>query len=674
MPLASTDVESTEDLIHGVAVADPYRWLENRSSSKTAQWLVFQQEMCESYFHNLPYVDSLRARVTAYLDVDIVDQPSQTGLKQFYRRRRKGSEQACICVRDLITCQETVLVDPKLMGSTTSIEIRRISEDASLLAYQIKHGGEDASEIHFVDVESGRLLPDRLPRGHSRGFVFNSDTTGFYYCHEIPGRVGRHELRFHSFGADADDDQTVFSLPRTIRSRLVLLADDIHLGALYLQEQDGIPRIDLYLSSRASFQKWSLLAAGKPLPYMPFLRCGRVFAITYEGAPNGSIIELSEDGSVRATIVPERTLPLGQCATTANHIYVSYLQFPNTSVSSWDYAGRYHGEVSCPTRSTVRLLPAFTNNAEILFYSVDSFTQAPAIFSHDPQKGCTTRWHQRSAPIDDSNYSVREATYPSKDGTTIPISLVARKDVNIDVPHCTIMTGYGGFGFSMTPQFTVLVAVMLEAGVVFALPNIRGGGEFGAGWHDAARGKRRQVAFDDFISAAAWLCSRGTTTPKRLAIFGGSNSGLLVGAAITQRPDLFQAAVCVAPLLDMVRYERFDRAHKWRVEYGTVDNLEDFLALLAYSPYHHVNDNLNYPSMLFVTGDKDDRCDPAHVRKMVARLQNRPKQTSPILLDYSEDRGHSPVLPLTTRIEALSRRLAFLYEQLCIELNTGDIS
>jgi prolyl oligopeptidase len=255
--------------------------------------------------------------------------------------------------------------------------------------------------------------------------------------------------------------------------------------------------------------------------------------------------------------------------------------------------------------------------------------------------------------------------YRSKDGVMVPITIASPGQMRPKLERPLIMTSYGGFGVSMTPQFSVLVAIMIELGASFALPHIRGGGEFGKAWHDAARRQNRQTAFDDFISAGEWLCSSQITTPERLAIFGGSNSGLLVGAAITQRPDLFRAALCIAPLLDMVRYERFDQAAKWTQEFGTVDDPEDFAVLHAYSPYHHVAENISYPSVLFVSGDQDDRCNPAHVRKMAARLQERCVQRSAVIVDYSKERGHSPVLPLSVRIEALARRIAFL----CRELN-----
>jgi prolyl oligopeptidase len=233
------------------------------------------------------------------------------------------------------------------------------------------------------------------------------------------------------------------------------------------------------------------------------------------------------------------------------------------------------------------------------------------------------------------------------------------------------MTSYGGFGVSVTSKFSPLAAIMMELGATFALPHIRGGGDFGKAWHDAGRTRKRQAAFDDFIGAAEWLCQQGVTTPKLLGIFGSSNSGLLVGAVMTQRPELFGAVVCVSPLLDMVRYEAFDRAAQWRSEYGTTDDPEDFKALFAYSPYHRVADDVNYPATLFVSGDKDERCNPAHVRKMAALLQERPAQRSPVIVDYSQERGHSPVLPLSIRVRALARRIAFLCREQQIAITDG---
>jgi prolyl oligopeptidase len=277
-------------------------------------------------------------------------------------------------------------------------------------------------------------------------------------------------------------------------------------------------------------------------------------------------------------------------------------------------------------------------------------------------------WSQRHAPPPITPYVSREFTYSSNDGTDISITLLGPEDETLLRGRPTIMTAYGGFGVTVTPRFSTFVSVLLDLGFLFALPQIRGGGAYGEPWHEAARGRNRQVAINDFINAAEWLCNQGFTSPAKLAIFGGSNSGILVGAAITRRPDLFRAAICTAPLLDMVRYHLFDRARVWADEYGTSNDPDDFRALLAYSPYHNVREDTNYPAVLFVCGDKDTRCNPAHARKMAARLGSRPAQKHTVLLDYSMERGHSPTLPLSVRVDGLVRRIAFLCRELGVPI------
>jgi len=254
------------------------------------------------------------------------------------------------------------------------------------------------------------------------------------------------------------------------------------------------------------------------------------------------------------------------------------------------------------------------------------------------------------------------------------MSLVGLEGMNKDLPRPVVMTAYGGFGVTLTPQFSVFVTVLMECGFFLAIPEIRGGADRGRLWYEAARARNRQIAFDDFIAAADWLCSEGITDSSKLAIFGGSNSGILVGAALTQRPDLFRAALCVAPLLDMVRYHLFDRARIWANEYGTAEDQDDFRALFAYSPYHHIDDNVNYPAVLFVCGDQDTRCNPAHARKMTARLEGRPAQQYPILIDHSPERGHAPTMPLSVRAEALTNRIAFICHELAVPAPQGGTS
>ena len=329
----------------------------------------------------------------------------------------------------------------------------------------------------------------------------------------------------------------------------------------------------------------------------------------------------------------------------------------------FDLNGRELGELPIRADETLRMVGGLAGGDE-LFLETESFTEPISIFRYSPKCNEKTLWTKRSTPFDPGDYGQFRSSYLSKDGTRIPMFLVGRSDVLEKANNPMIMTSYGGFGKSMTPQFSVFVAFLMERGCIFVLPNIRGGSEFGVEWHNAAKRRNRQTSYDDFFSAAEWLIKTGRTTASKLAIFGGSNSGLLVGAALTQRPELFRAAVCISPLLDMLRYHLFDNAQIWKDEFGTADDLEDFLAISAYSPYHCVRRSVAYPAALFVSGDADQNCNPLHARKMTARLQAANVSDHPIFLDYSKFRGHAPVLPLSERIEALTDRMAFLCDQL----------
>jgi prolyl oligopeptidase len=677
MPIGTLTHEPAVDILHGVTVVDPFRWLEDRNSPETQEWIATQQEIHNRYFSALSNLDPLSARVREYLNVDVVEQPTQIGQQVFFRRRRKDEEQSSLWVQDARTGVERVLVDPSPEGPFTAVTIHRISEDGTLLAYEHRNGGEKPAAIHFIDVESGQTLEDHLFAGYPRGLVFASDNIGVYFCHETPTDIEDsqpHEIRYHRMGSPATLDRVLLSLPRQAGSRMVLLSDEQNLGAVLAHAVNDEMKIDLYRASRSADTRWTAVFVERTAPYGPIFRNGQMYVYSNDGAPNGHILALSDDGREGRVIVPAWKVPIYGLHIFRNRIFVTYLIDLESVVRIWSFEGTFLGTMPTPKDGSFALLRGYSDSSDALFSTYESFHQLPVILRFDERGNENRPWTQSYSAAAHDRFEVRRTTYPSKDGTTVPMFLVAFRGAGTAAARPAILTAYGGFGMCMTPRFSVLVAVLLELGAVFALPNIRGGAEFGKDWHDAARGRRRQAAYDDFIAAAEWLCAERITSPQRLGIFGGSNSGLLVGAAMTQRPDLFQAVLCLAPILDMVRYERFGDARKWRNEYGTVDNLEEFNALYAYSPYHHVSETLDYPATLFVCGDKDSVCDPAHSRKMAARLQERGAQCNPILVDYSAERGHTAVLPLSMRVEALARRVAFLCNQLGITIPNGDVS
>jgi prolyl oligopeptidase len=667
MPLSTPSFCPVEEVLHGVPVSDPYRWLEDRSLPETKQWIEVQREQCRAYFSSCDTLKALRNRVQEFLNVEVVDQPVKAGGHYFYRRRNRDQEQACIYVQKTDTGVERLLVDPSSEGPFTSVGIHRIADDAGLLAYEVKHGGGDTKEIHMVDVGGGSILPDSTGTGYARGFAFASGKDGFYYCQESAHATGDHLILFHPLFGPVGN-RAVFAKARVPGSRLLLIADEIRLGAIWIHGRGEGAVCDLFLASRERDDDWQPVFVNKKVPHLPILHLGRIFVLSYESAPNGQIIELAQDGREIHTVVQKSETPPRQIVIAGGRFFVSYLINGRSSTHSWTLEGEDFGEIDIPTDGTIQLLPQLSSPGASMFYAHESFTQPLRIFEYRTGIEKSSPLFDHLRPLDQQSVEVRELSFAAKDGTSIPITLVGHNGAKHTSIQPAIMTSYGGFGVPMTPKFSVLATIMMELGAVFVLPHIRGGGEFGKSWHDAGRARNRQTAIDDFISAAEWLCAEGITDPSKLAIFGGSNSGLLVGAAMTQRPGLFHAILCVAPLLDMVRYERFDQAVKWQLEYGSVDSAEDFHALHAYSPYHNIQDNVDYPATLFVSGDRDDRCNPAHVRKMAASLQQRAAQCNPILVDYSAERGHSPVLPLSVRIDALALRLAFLCRELRLEV------
>jgi prolyl oligopeptidase len=660
--------------IHGTAVADPYRWLEERHFPETEKWLAGQHARFESYFQRLGSLDGLRTQVRAFVDVETIDQAGKVRDRYFYRRRKVGEQQPSICMMDSQALAEKVLIDARGIETYTHVGIFRISKGGTLLAYELKQGGEHSKAIHVLDPTTGKIFPDHLECGLSRGFAFRDAGDGFYFCHDFlendPLNPNRdHLVRFHRFGTSPQDDTVLLRFPRTPSSKLVLCAEGEMLSAVFYHGRSGQLVVDFHTTSQTNHRSWNRIARGVRAPFSPFFCRGRLFARWQKDTPNGKIAELDiTDCHPVRTIVPEWDSPLKRLTIAQGRIYASYLVGTESVIRIWSLDGEFLGQLPLDGDCSWEILSTYTDESDELFLSCESFTRPPTLFCLRTATGERRVWSERHAPSLKSPITFRKVEYPSKDGEVISMTLVGPADTPPLTDRPVIMTAYGGFGLTLTPQFSTFVSVMLKMGFVFALPEIRGGEEHGTAWHMAARARNRQVAINDFIAAAEWLCAKGPTCPNKIAIFGGSNSGLLVGAAVTQRPDLFRAALCIAPLLDMVRYHLFDRAHVWAEEYGTADDPDDFQALFAYSPYHNVAEAKNYPAVLFVSGDKDTRCNPAHARKMTARLQDRTSQTSTILLDYSSQRGHAPTMPLAVRIEALTNRIAFLCHELGVAI------
>jgi prolyl oligopeptidase len=662
-------VEPVTEVLHGVPVTDPYRWLEDQNSPETRAWIKEQTRYARAYLDKVPGRDLIRNRVRELLDVETYDSFLKIGNRYFFRKRLAGQEQSSIYMREGSHGEDQILVDPASRGTGdyTAVKPMRVSPEGSLLLYEVKHGGERTAVFEILDVARRKRFPDSLSHGYLRGFAFAPDAKSFYYVHEAAQLEGspRWAAYRHVLGTDSGRDQQIFCAGEGSKLRLVLISGRRTLGFLIYRFSDKT-LIDFYIWPMESTGSVVSVLHRADYSFAPRLLPGRILAAVGHQAVNRRIVEVQPRKNLDPLyfdLIPERDGPIHNWAITANHIVASYVRGTRSQIAVFDHFGKRVGEIPLEDSDTVRIVASSHDDDELLLER-ESFTRPIEIVRVDLASGAISTWARRSLPFDPSGYSTIEVNFPSTDGTVIPMSVLGRHNLLLKGDHPAIMTSYGGFGICSTPQFSVSVAFLLERGCLFALPNIRGGSEFGSAWHDAAKRRNRQAAYDDFLSATEWLIHTGRTSPEKLAIFGGSNSGLLVAAALTQRPDLFRSVVCVAPMLDMLRYHLFDNACVWKEEFGTSEDADDFAALAKYSPYHQVRPGIAYPATMIISGDADQNCNPLHARKMIARLQAANSSDHPIILDYSRFRGHSPVLPLRTRINALTDRIAFLCQEL----------
>ena len=668
-PPPSSPIEVVSQTLHGVEVPDPYRWLEELNSPRAQAWLAAQADYTRRYFEAIRERHQIRVRVQQLLDVEICESPVIARSGYFFRKRRAGQQQACLYFREGFYGNDELILDPREDGLTSfsSIKPLSVSEDGQYLLYAVREGGERSASFRLFDMRRRQSLDEFLPRGFLRGFVFSPNGRGFYYVYQpqerhVPSSCAAY---FHLLGTSFSEDRKVFSIGEDSKTRLHLVSGTGQIGFVVYRFADRI-YTSLYL--------WSLDGDQRPWPVLedaPFsltprlLANGRILALTDQGTPHRRIVEIhagkGEPGF--SDIVPAGQLPIESWRLTRERIFVSSFMAGRAQVHIFDLTGKRLGELPIEADETVRLTSASMIGDDI-FFERESFTTPVRICRYSSSDSTISVWSERKCATQPEHFCHAQISIPAKDGTWIPMYLVGKRSLSGSGCHPMVMTAYGGFGKPMTPQFSVLVTVLMERGCIFALPGIRGGSELGPAWHEAAKRQRKQVSWSDFLCAAEWLIATGRAEARRLAIFGGSHSGLLVGVAITQRPDLFRAALCMAPLLDMLRYHRVDESHLWEQEYGTADNADDFAVLRQYSPYHHVDAHTSYPATMLVAGGKDQNCNPLHALKMTARLQAANTSQYPIILDYQQYRGHSPVLPLDVRIEALTDRIAFLSDQL----------
>jgi len=678
--LPDSPVKPVVDMVHGVEVSDPYRWLEAGESEEVQEWTAAQNAYTRRQLDGRPERTPIHHRLAQLMQTGYVMAPVRRGQRIFYTSRTGDANQAMLFVRD--GDQDRVLVDPAGLraDATVALDWWHPSPDGALLAYGLSEGGNELSMLHVMDVATGALLADRIDRTRYCGLAWLPDASGFYYTrYPTPGSVPANEEQYHRhvFLHHLGDEPTSDALIYADADPQAMPSPSLSKDGRYLLIEcaHGWSKIILlWRDLQAPGTDFTTLNEGLEAIFSCLLHDDHFYIHTNWQAPRFRVLKASISNPFRQQwqeIIPEGPHPLDHLSIAGDHLVGGTLEQAIAHLYHYSSAGARLAEIPLPAPGTV-YGPTSNHDGEEVFFTFTSFAYPPTAYQYDPRTAQLSVFKAPLTPpgIDPATMISRQVWYPSKDGTLISMFLVHRSDTPIDGQRPTVLTGYGGFNVSRTAEYgSGAVHVLLEQGGVWALANLRGGGEYGESWHEAGMQGNKQNVFDDFIAAGDWLVANGYTNAAKLACWGGSNGGLLVGAAIVQRPDLFQAAVCAVPLLDMVRYHLFRIARLWIPEYGSSEDRQAFQWLYAYSPYHHVRPGLNYPATLLLTAEEDSRVDPLHARKMAALLQAQSTGRRPILLRVEERAGHGAGKPVSKLLAESADTWTFLFWQLGLHID-----
>ncbi|MFC7337637.1 prolyl oligopeptidase family protein [Haloferula chungangensis] len=666
-----------KETLHGVEVSDPYRWLEDDHSEETKKWVAEQNRFTQDYLSGIPQRGAIHDRLKELWNFERIGIPTEFGGRWFFQHNTGLQNQSVLKVADKLDGEARVLLDPNSLteDGTASLADWRPSEDGSKLAWSISKGGSDWNEVFVRDVASGKDLDDHLKWVKFSHLSWAKDGSGFYYSRydapeEDAALTGKNEfqkLYFHKIGTPQSEDELIYQRPNDPEWGLRgSVSEDgkyllIHIfqgtspkNRIFYREIDSQEVIELLPDNDASYG-----FLGNVGPHFYFR--------TNLEAPRYRIIMIDIRQPERSNwkeIIPEDEAILSQASMIGDQIICSYLAHASSDIRSFDQEGKAIRNINLPGIGTAGGFRG-RSDATSCFYSFTSFTNPGAIYRYDLESGTSREWRRPEVDFDSEDFVVKQVFVPSKDGTKVPVFLVHKKDLQLDGSNRTLLYGYGGFNVSQTPGFSVARAVWLERGGVLAIANLRGGGEYGSKWHESGTKLQKQNVFDDFIAAGEWLIKNNYTSSSKLAIQGGSNGGLLVGACMTQRPDLFGACLPAVGVMDMLRFHKFTIGWAWTKEYGSPDDVTQFGNLLRYSPYHNLKPGTRYPATMVTTADHDDRVVPAHSFKFAARLQEcQAKDGPPVLIRIDTSAGHGAGTALDKVIERVADQWSFLEENL----------
>jgi len=668
------------DDYHGTKIEDPYRWLEDDNAAETKAWVEAENKVTESYLAAIPQRDAIRARLKTLWNYERIGIPFEAGGKWFFSRNSGLQNQSVLHVTDTFGGESRVLLDPNTLSTdgTVSVASYTPSEDGKLLAYALSTGGSDWEEIRVRDIATGKDLDDRIRWVKFSEASWLKDGSGFFYSRfdepkEGAALTGKNEFQklfFHRLGTPQSADTLVYE--RKDRAEWGFSGDVTEDGRyLVVSVSEGSqPENRLFYKDLRSPEAPMVELIPEANASYDFIdNDGSVFFIRTDfDAPRGRVIAIDLNQPSRENwkeLIPQSPKDLLEdVSSVGGQLICTWLRDAKNAVTCHAFSGARLREIALPGIGSVGGFGGRRKGTRT-FYGFTSFIEPGAIYEFDLASGESKLWKKPTVDFDSSAYETKQVFYKSKDGTRIPMFIVAKRGVELNGQNPTLLYGYGGFNISLTPGFAVARAVWLEMGGVLAIANLRGGGEYGREWHQAGTKERKQNVFDDFIRAGEWLIANGYTSKEKLAIQGGSNGGLLVGACMTQRPELFAAALPDVGVMDMLRFDRFTIGWAWRSDYGSSANPEEFKTLFAYSPYHRLQPGVRYPATMITTADHDDRVVPAHSFKFAARLQEyQAKNSPPVLIRIETKAGHGAGRALNKTIEMVADQWAFLAKTL----------
>lgn len=665
----------TVDTYFGTRVADPYRWLENDTSAETARWVQAENAVTQDYLSKIPFRSKIREKLTKMWNYEKYTVPFKEGSYYFFFKNDGLQNQSVMYVRKGLEGEPKILLDPNTLSEdgTVALTGNSVSHDGKYLAYSLARSGSDWNEIHLMDIASGKKLYDSILWVKFSEISWQGD--GFYYSrYEIPKGGGElskknenHKVYFHKAGTDQSQDRLIYE-NRKFPLRNYTAEVTVDERFLILYESESTSGTALYYRDLSKNDlSFKPLAQGFEYEYEVVDNLGdKLLVVTNYKAPRKRLILMDPakpEPENWINIIPEREDVLESVNLAGETIVAEYIKNAVSVAFVYDLKGKFLHAMNLPGIGT---LTGFSGKRteKLAFFGYTSFTFPMTVFKYDILKNSSEVYTRSDIDFIPGDYEVKQVFYCSKDQTTIPMFLVYRKGLKLDGKNPTLLYGYGGFNVSMTPNFSLSRLLFLENGGVYAIANIRGGGEYGEEWHKSGTKERKQNVFDDFIAAAEYLIQKKYTSPNKLGILGGSNGGLLVAACMNQQPDLFKVVIPQVGVLDMLRYHKFTIGWAWAVDYGTSDTKEGFDYLIRYSPLHNIKDTVEYPAVLAFTGDHDDRVVPAHTFKFIATLQEKNKGPNPILVRIETKAGHGAGKPTAKLIEETADMWSFIFYNL----------